>query len=95
VKKIPECETYLKISDKGGMSSAFAAGTPTQNKSKAPKKGNDPTMCQFCGIKDKEFAIGENLDLHYVNECMLLTQCPGCTQVIEVATLTGHLGAEC
>ena len=46
--------------------------------------------CQFCGVQSVEFADGEKLDLHYVLQCLMLTNCAGCTQIIEVSSYTEH-----
>ena len=43
------------------------------------KKQAVAAKCQFCGLVDKEFGDGEKLDNHYLNSCLMLTNCPGCT----------------
>ena len=51
--------------------------------------------CQFCGVQSVEFADGEKLDLHYVLQCLMLTNCAGCTQIIEVSSYTDHKLNQC
>ena len=41
----------------------------------------DDLECQFCGIRNEEFADEERLDLHFWKECPLLTSCEQCGQV--------------
>lgn len=50
--------------------------------------------CQFCGIEDPTFSE-ERLDLHYWQDCCMLTSCKQCEQVIEISTLHEHLLHEC
>lgn len=52
-------------------------------------------FCQFCGAKDDKFFEEENLDLHYWQDCPMLTSCLICEQVIEISTLYDHLCDEC
>jgi late competence protein required for DNA uptake (superfamily II DNA/RNA helicase) len=47
--------------------------------------------CKFCGVEKKEFTKTTALDMHYVEDCVMLTQCPGCPQVVEISTLNDHL----
>ena len=35
------------------------------------------------------------MDLHYVLHCMMLTNCAGCTQIIEVSSYTDHKLTQC
>jgi len=51
-------------------------------------------FCQFCGLEDPALSE-EKLDLHYWQECPMLTSCKLCEQVIEIATLNEHLLSEC
>eukprot|EP00347_Sterkiella_histriomuscorum_P005376 403356849 len=51
--------------------------------------------CQFCGLIDKQFADGDFLDNHYLNSCLMLTNCAGCTQIIEIQVVNSHLLKEC
>jgi centrosomal protein CEP104 len=94
--------------NKGG---AKKAGTkkvvpPHQHTPHEPKhKGDDPAedsvgefslqgFCQFCGVEDATFTE-EKLDLHYWQDCRMLTNCKQCEQVIEIPTLNEHLLEEC
>ena len=52
-------------------------------------------ICQFCGVQSTEFADGEKLDLHYVLQCLMLTNCAGCTQIIEVSSYNEHKLNQC
>ena len=40
--------------------------------------------CQFCSEQQEEFRDSEKLDLHYVLNCLMLTKCDACGQIIEV-----------
>ena len=51
-------------------------------------------VCQFCGRFGLS-ASEEALDLHYWQECPMLTPCPACAQIIEIASSPEHLLAEC
>ncbi len=51
-------------------------------------------FCQFCGFHDPSYTE-EMLDMHYCQDCPMLTQCKLCEQVIEIPTLGEHLTAEC
>lgn len=51
-------------------------------------------FCQFCGQQDENFT-DEKLDLHYWQDCVMLTNCQQCEQVIEVPTLNDHILDEC
>ncbi|CDW78329.1 UNKNOWN [Stylonychia lemnae] len=59
------------------------------------KKSAVQAKCQFCGLVDKEFGDDEKLDAHYLNSCLMLTNCPGCTQIIEISAVNSHLLKEC
>ncbi|XP_075695608.1 centrosomal protein of 104 kDa isoform X2 [Rhinoderma darwinii] len=51
-------------------------------------------LCIFCGERDESFTE-EGLDLHYWKQCPMLKRCEHCKQVVEIASLTDHLLAEC
>ncbi|KAM6045706.1 centrosomal protein of 104 kDa isoform 2-T3 [Theristicus caerulescens] len=51
-------------------------------------------LCIFCGERDESFTE-EGLDLHYWKRCPMLTRCEHCKQVVEIASLTEHLLADC
>merc|ERR1712129_35997 len=50
--------------------------------------------CDFCGRHDPNFTP-EVLDTHFWRECLMLTECEFCEQVIEISTLREHLRDEC
>lgn len=51
-------------------------------------------LCIFCGERSESFTE-EGLDLHYWKQCLMLTRCDHCRQVVEIASLTEHLLTEC
>ncbi|KAF7648578.1 hypothetical protein LDENG_00154360 [Lucifuga dentata] len=51
-------------------------------------------LCIFCGKTDESFTE-DGLDLHYWKHCPMLRRCDECKQVVEIASLTEHLLAEC
>lgn len=75
---IPEALEYLEARGApaepepfslGGGGGGGAPGTAKSNKGKK-------VACKFCGVKAN--FKGDALDVHYVDECVVLTQCPGC-----------------
>eukprot|EP00762_Andalucia_godoyi_P000013 ANDGO_02248.mRNA.1 hypothetical protein H257_15268 len=55
---------------------------------------DDPQTCQFCGQHSPDFT-DETIDLHYWQDCPMLTVCQSCGQVVELASLNEHLLHEC
>ncbi|KAG4074994.1 hypothetical protein HA402_014573 [Bradysia odoriphaga] len=52
-----------------------------------------PQYCPFC---DWEYnGAQDELDKHFWKACPILTKCPQCRQVLEVAALNAHLTGEC
>ncbi|XP_053061964.1 centrosomal protein of 104 kDa isoform X1 [Acinonyx jubatus] len=51
-------------------------------------------LCIFCGERSESFTE-EGLDLHYWKQCLMLTRCTCCRQVVEISSLTEHLLTEC
>lgn len=50
-------------------------------------------QCPFC---DWEYnGVQDELDKHFWKACPILTKCPQCRQVLEVAALNAHLTSEC
>jgi centrosomal protein CEP104 len=99
--------TSPKSSAKPAASSAAAAQAKSQPPSKSPAKEPSPapaanaagapqsfTVCMFCGESDKTWNE-DALDLHFWKSCPLLTPCPACAQVVEIAGLPEHLLDEC
>ena len=81
---------------------AASSGSPlkevTSEKKSSHKKikaKGDETKCQFCGRVDKTFANNEILDMHFWKDCLMLTECKHCSQVIEIETYNQHLLKEC
>ena len=66
-------------------SQALGAGTEDDNEG----------TCQFCGISSPEFINADKMDLHYVLQCLMLTNCAGCTQIIEVSSYNEHKLLQC
>jgi centrosomal protein CEP104 len=56
--------------------------------------GDDFTKCMFCGKSETNWTE-DLLDLHYWKECPLLSPCPACAQIVEIAGLPEHLLDEC
>ena len=52
------------------------------------------TQCMFCGAGDPDWNE-DSLDLHYWKDCLLLSSCPACAQVVEIAGMADHLLDEC
>ena len=79
-----------------GVENPGATGSPSPlKKARGYQQPKPPPPCQFCGIRDEEFRDSEKLDLHYVLNCLMLTNCNACAQIIEVSTLNTHLAKEC
>lgn len=58
----------------------------TQNSSKSNSESEN--RCPFC---DWPYNDAEQLDKHYWKACPILTKCPQCSQVLEVAAICTHL----
>ena len=82
----------------GGGAAAPSAGSHApqahQGKGGAPADIPAEGVCQFCGGCGPH-ATEAQLDLHYWQACPMLTTCPRCQQIVEIATLQGHLLDEC
>ena len=50
--------------------------------------------CQFCLMYDETFT-DPVLDMHWWQDCPMLTRCASCEQVIEISCLNDHLLHEC
>lgn len=61
-------------------------GIQTQSSSKSNSESEN--RCPFC---DWPYENAEQLDKHYWKCCPILTKCPQCSQVLEVAALCTHL----
>ncbi|XP_055298769.1 centrosomal protein of 104 kDa isoform X2 [Sitodiplosis mosellana] len=62
----------------------------THNSSKSSSESEN--RCPFC---DWPYNDAEQLDKHYWKACPILTKCPQCSQVLEVAAICTHLTEEC
>jgi len=52
--------------------------------------------CPFCDIENSDFAENEHLlDEHYVESCLMLTECRNCKKVIETKKYSEHMIGEC
>lgn len=51
-------------------------------------------MCQFCGKFDPQFD-NQAIDMHYWKDCPMLSMCPGCGQITEIAVINEHLIEDC
>ena len=69
---------------------ASAADTTTQATTEKDDDSVDGATCQFCGITSPDFIHADKMDLHYVLQCTLLTNCSACTQIIEVSAYNDH-----
>lgn len=71
-------------------SDSYDQEPPTQNSSKSNSlKSECENRCPFCEWSYNGNA--EQLDKHYWKACPILTKCPQCSQVLEVAALCAHL----
>ncbi|XP_066126721.1 centrosomal protein of 104 kDa [Saccopteryx bilineata] len=68
---------------------AAAASSP-----EVPENHCLDNLCIFCGERSASFTE-EGLDLHYWKQCLMLTRCYHCRQVVEISSLTEHLLTEC
>ena len=102
VWRVPELKHLLELIEANGSitkkTPAYKAATKgknvPKNKSKSPVKLKSGE-CQFCGITSPDFTNTEKLDLHYVLNCSMLTNCVACTQIIEVGNYTEHKLEQC
>lgn len=69
-------------------------GSSAKKNSRKEEEESLQNFCQFCGLQDENFSE-EKLDLHYWQDCVMLTNCQQCEQVIEVPTLNDHILDEC
>lgn len=83
----------------GGGGGSKSNGKEKESKShgkeaQEAKGGEDFSVCMFCGAGDTKWDE-DALDLHYWRDCPLLAACPGCTQIVEIASLPDHQLDEC
>lgn len=87
--------TNTKNSKKKSITT-FASRTSLRPISQRNKEDGDLSekMCIFCGEKNEKFT-DEGLDIHYWKGCPMLQRCDGCSQVVEISSLSDHLLNEC
>lgn len=95
-----EHSTHSKA--KGGVNTAAVKSANKDDPVTSSKEGggggdgdeSNFTTCMFCGKTDKSWNE-DGLDLHYWKDCPLLSPCPACAQIVEIAGLPEHLLDEC
>ncbi|KAM8790479.1 centrosomal protein of 104 kDa isoform 2-T2 [Rhynchonycteris naso] len=80
--------TAAECPDTCGRIAAAASST------EVPESHCLDNLCIFCGERSTSFTE-EGLDLHYWKQCLMLTRCDHCRQVVEISSLTEHLLTEC
>ena len=83
----------------GGVNTSAVKSEKKDDPSTSSKDGGGGgdvvfTTCMFCGKSDSAWDE-DGLDLHYWKECPLLSPCPACAQIVEIAGLPEHLLDEC
>lgn len=70
-----------------------AESRESSNSNSVDDSSGSELRCSFC---DWSYSSGDpdQLDKHYWKACPILTKCPQCTQVLEVAALNSHLLGE-
>ncbi|XP_024402111.1 uncharacterized protein [Physcomitrium patens] len=80
-------------------SSDEVASPDTQNAQNADNssvdKDENVDSCLFCGKQDARFKEGDNLDLHFCEQCPMLASCSSCGQIVEISSLKDHYLFEC
>ncbi|KAI9190218.1 hypothetical protein H9P43_001651 [Blastocladiella emersonii ATCC 22665] len=74
-----------------------SAATEGDTAAGSPPGGDDWNIdytCVFCEEVNPDFTQAR-LDLHFWQECPMLSACPFCREVVEVANLPAHVEAEC
>jgi hypothetical protein len=83
VARIPELKHLIDLLESGVGVTKKTPAHKSATKKKAPKSKSPVKLksgeCQFCGINSPDFANTEKLDLHYVLNCSMLTNCVACT----------------
>ena len=77
---------------RSGRGARDTSASPEGAKEAPPQEG---VACQFCDLVSPDFADDEAMDAHYVNDCPMLMECPGCAQILDIQTLNEHLLTEC
>ncbi|XP_055596742.1 centrosomal protein of 104 kDa isoform X2 [Uranotaenia lowii] len=94
-QKLSQPKTLIYDSTIGFLGSAEngAAGSRKSSNSDSFEAMENEIRCPFCDW----ICHGDptQLDKHYWKACPVLTKCPQCSQILEVAALTPHLINEC
>jgi centrosomal protein CEP104 len=58
---------------------------------------NMDARCEFCLTVNPNFANQDNdeLDMHYISSCLMLTTCKGCQKIVEISKIAEHMSNEC
>ena len=71
------------------------SGAKAKKKKKKSEDNKDEQFtCQYCGKYDPTFD-DNSYDMHCFQECAMLCECPGCSQMLEIPDLNYHLANEC
>ena len=83
-----------KTAKKMGQPRQQAQHEPTNHEQEEYAGDQSAKTCQFCDLYDKNFDE-ETMDLHHYRECVMLTQCWECDNVVEIDNIEEHLLKEC
>ena len=67
---------------------------PKSNESVSQKQQKSiltDTVCRFCDIQNLDFQHEATIDIHYSQECVMLTSCENCDLVVEIMKLDIHM----
>jgi centrosomal protein CEP104 len=93
-KRNSEAKPTNKVPASGQRSDAKSPQKSSHQHAGEPAGADDFTKCMFCGKTEPTWSE-DLLDLHYWKECPLLSPCPACAQIVEIAGLPEHLLEEC
>jgi len=84
-----------KNSKKKSLVASRISIRPISQRHKDSEEVLEEDMCIFCGERNEKFSNDGVLDIHYWKSCPLLQRCAGCSQVVEICSLSDHLLNEC
>ncbi|XP_021702895.1 centrosomal protein of 104 kDa isoform X1 [Aedes aegypti] len=92
-QKLSQPKTMIYDSTVGFLGSENGAGSRKSSNSDSFEGIDNEIRCPFCDW----ICHGDpaQLDKHYWKACPVLTKCPQCSQILEVAALSPHLINEC
>ncbi|XP_053696322.1 centrosomal protein of 104 kDa [Sabethes cyaneus] len=92
-QKLSQPRTMIYDSTVGFLESENGAGSRKSSNSDSFEGSDNEIRCPFCDW----ICHGDptQLDKHYWKSCPVLTKCPQCSQILEVAAVTAHLINEC